>query len=87
MGGYARPTDAEREQSAHGRFEIICERYIEGPDQVRQVILAALNPEDRQTFLIGCGLYHLFTDQRLYDATKKAMGMQLYEELHGKEQK
>ena len=49
--------------------------------------MEALDPEDRQTFLIGCGLYHLFRDQRLFDAMKKAMGEQLYEELHKEEDK
>ena len=86
MGGYHRITDEEREQSAHGRFEIICEKYIQGPEQVRKVILDMLEPEERQTFLIGCGLYHMFTDQRLFDSMKKAMGETLYEELHRKEQ-
>ena len=28
------------------------------------------------------GLFHMFTDQRLYDAVKKSVGEQLYNELH-----
>ena len=84
MGGYHRITDEEREQSAHGRFEIICEKYLQGPDSVRKVILEMLDPEERQTFLIGCGLYHLFTDATFYRAMKTAMGETLYEELKKK---
>ena len=48
--------DDKREQSAIGRFEIICEKYLQGPETVRQVILEMLDPEERQTFLVGCGL-------------------------------
>ena len=87
MGGYHRITDEEREQSAHGRFEIICEKYLQGPDSVRKVILEMLDPEERHTFLVCCGLYHLFTDATFYRAMKTAMGEQLYEELHKKEDK
>ena len=87
MGGYHRITDEEREKDPLGRFEIICEKYLKGPEKVRKIIVEALDPEDRQTFLIGCGLYHLFRDQRLFDAMKKAMGEQLYEELHKEEDK
>ena len=28
------------------------------------------------------GLFHMFTDQRLFDAVKDAVGEQLYNELH-----
>ena len=28
------------------------------------------------------GLFHMFTDQRFYDAVKKSVGEQLYKELH-----
>ena len=28
------------------------------------------------------GLFHMFTDQRLYDAVKKSVSEQLYNELH-----
>ena len=76
--------DDKREQSAIGRFEIICEKYLQGPETVRQVILEMLDPEERQTFLVGCGLYHLFTDAILYRAMKTAMGETLYEELKKK---
>lgn len=78
--------DDKREQSAIGRFEIICEKYLQGPETVRQVILEMLDPEERQTFLVGCGLYHLFTDTTFYRAMKTAMGETLYEELKKKEE-
>ena len=84
MGGYHRITDEEREKTPHGRFEIICEKYLQGPEEVRQVILEMLDPEERQTFLVGCGLYHLFTDATFYRAMKTAMGETLYEELKKK---
>ena len=76
--------DDKREQSAIGRFEIICEKHLQGPETVRQVILEMLDPEERQTFLVGCGLYHLFTDATFYRAMKTAMGETLYEELKKK---
>lgn len=28
------------------------------------------------------GLFHMFTDQRFYDAVKKSVGEQLYNDLH-----
>lgn len=84
MGGYHRITDEEREKDPLGRFEIICEKYLQGPETVRQVILEMLDPEERQTFLVGCGLYHLFTDVTFYRAMKTAMGETIYEELKKK---
>ena len=83
--GYHRITDEEREKDPFGRFEIICERYYQGNERTRQIILDALAPEERQTFLLGAGLYHLFRDQRLYDSVHHAMAHQIYEEFHRKE--
>ena len=82
---YHRITDEEREKDPFGRFEIICERYLQGNEKTRQIILDALAPEERQTFLLGAGLYHLFRDQRLYDSVHHALAHQIYEEFCRKE--
>lgn len=72
----------EREASAMGRFELVCEAFINGSQQQRETILSMLDEHDRETFLKGCGLYRMFTDWRFYNAVEKAVGEQIYHELH-----
>ena len=79
---WTKPDDRLREQSAMGRFEIMCERYIAGNDMIRQTILSDLSSEDQHTFLVGVGLYRLFTDQAYYKAVRDALGEQIWKELH-----
>ena len=74
--------DSLREQNPMGRFEIMCEEYIDGNERIRNTILSALSPEDQQTFLIGVGLYRLFTDQAYYRAVRDALGEQIWTEMH-----
>ena len=76
------PDDSLREQSAMGRFEIMCEKYISGNDTIRKTILSALSPEDQKSFLTGVGLYRLFSDQIYYKAVRDALGEQLWKEIH-----
>lgn len=79
---YRHPTKEDRESTAMGRFELVCEAYINGNQRQRDTILSMLDESERQIFLTGCGLYHLFTDQRFYDAVKKSVGEQIYNEMH-----
>ena len=72
----------EREKSAIGRFEIIAERYIFGNERDRKIILSFFDDKEKEIFLRSVGLYHLFCDQRFFDAVKKAVGDKLYEDLH-----
>ena len=74
----------EREKSAIGRFEIIAERYIFGNERDRKIIPSFFDFDDKEKeiFLRSVGLYHLFCDQRFFDAIKKAVGDKLYEDLH-----
>ena len=65
-----------------GRFELVCERYIFGTSEERKIILSIFDEEEKETFLQGCGLYHLFTDEDFYNKNCSAMGNQLYAELH-----
>ena len=65
-----------------GRFEVMCETYINGNQKQKETILSMLEEGERQTFLTGCGLYHMFTDQRFYDLVKKAVGEQIYNKCH-----
>lgn len=71
-----------REESAYGRFEIMCEMYIKGSDEAKEIILSFLSDEEKEIFLKGCGLYHLFTDPAFYRATKAALAEQLYNEFN-----
>lgn len=83
MGGYKQPTREEREQSAAGRFELVCEAYSNANELQRSRMIAMLSEDERQTFLKGCGLYRIFRDQRLYDAIKNAIGEKIYKDAHG----
>lgn len=83
MGGYKQPTRQEREQSAAGRFELVCEAYSNANELQRSRMIAMLSEDERQTFLKGCGLYRIFRDQRLYDAIKNAIGEKIYKDAHG----
>ncbi|MBO6269394.1 MAG: hypothetical protein IJV30_02230 [Oscillospiraceae bacterium] len=79
---WTKPDDRLREQSAMGRFEIMCERYIAGNDMIRQTILSALSSEDQHTFLVGVGLYRLFSDQQYYKAVRDALACQMWRDNH-----
>lgn len=79
---YRYPTKAEREKTAMGKFEVMCETYINGDQKQKETILSMLEEGERQTFLTGCGLYHMFTDQRFYESVQKAVGEQIYNECH-----
>lgn len=78
---YIRIDNEEREKSAMGRFEIMCERYINGTNREREIILSFLDEEEKKTFLTGCGLYHMYTDSKFYDAVKKAVIDQIYDDI------
>lgn len=74
-----------REKTPLGRFEIICDAYINGSQRERDIILSFLSEEEKETFLQGCGLYHLFTDENFYKQARAAVGQRIYNELHNKE--
>lgn len=77
--------NTKRKQSALGRFEIICERYIYGTDQERKIILSFLDDTEKEIFLEGCGLYHMFIDNQFYKAVQESLSDELFLELAGKE--
>ena len=85
VGGWKQPTREERESSAMGRFELVCEAYSNANELQRSKMLALLSEEERRVFLEGCGLYRIFRDQRLYDAIKSAVGEQIYKDAHKEE--
>ena len=72
----------EREKSALGRFEIIAERYINGTERERKIILSFLNDHEKEIFLNATGLYHIFTDQYFYEKVRDIVGKQIYKDLH-----
>lgn len=67
------------------RFEEMCRTYLNGNDRTRRIILSFLDEKEKQTFLEGCGLYHLFTDERFYKEARLNIGKQLYDDFHGKQ--
>lgn len=67
------------------RFEEMCRTYLNGNDRTKRIILSFLNEKEKRTFLEGCGLYHLFTDERLYKEVRLSIGKQLYDDFHKKQ--
>lgn len=72
----------KREETAIGRFEIICEMYIKGSDEAKEIILSFLPDEEKESFLMGCGFYRLLTSPAYYKAMQTALGEQLYKEFN-----
>lgn len=73
----------EKENDSLGRFEILAERYMNGSKEERDIILSFFpDPADRKALMEGFGLYHLFCDQRFYDAVKESIGQHLYKDTH-----
>ena len=71
----------EKAKDPMGRFEIMAEMYMNGTSTQRELILSFFpDPEDRRIVMEGFGLYHLYRDQRLYNAVCDAIGQQIYEE-------
>jgi hypothetical protein len=71
-----------REESALGRFEIMCEMYNNGSDEAKEIILSFFTDEEKEIFIKGCGFYHLFTDNAFYRAAQKALAEHLYAEFN-----
>lgn len=72
-----------KEQTALGRFEIMAELYNIGTDEVKETILSFLETEEeKQTFLMGAGLYKLFTNPTFYKDVQKCVGEIIYEEFN-----
>lgn len=72
----------KREETAIGRFEIICEMYIKGSEETKEIILSFLSDEEREFFLKGCGFYRLLTDPAYYKAMQTALAEDLYNEFN-----
>ena len=51
-------------------------------EKVWQALEQTLTKDEISGLKKYVGLFHMFTDQRLYDAVKKSVGEQLYNELH-----
>lgn len=71
-----------REDSGAGRFELVCEAFNRSNELQRKRMLEMLDEADRKQFLIGCGLYRLYRDQRLYKAVQTAIGEEIWREAH-----
>lgn len=71
-----------REDSGAGRFELVCEAFDMANEVQRKRMLAMLDEADRKQFLIGCGLYRMFRDQRLYKAVQTAICEEIWQEAH-----
>lgn len=76
--------ESEKGMNVEGmkRFEEMCRTYLNGNDRTKRIILSFLNDEEKKTFLEGCGLYHLFTDENYYKIVRQSIGKQLYNDFH-----
>ena len=78
---------AEKEKDPMGRFEILAERYMNGSEKEREIILSFFpEPAERKILMEGFGLYHLFRDQRLYKSVEQALAEQMWQEAHQDQQ-
>lgn len=72
-----------KEQTALGRFEIIAELYNIGTDEMKETILSFFETEEeKETFLMGAGLYKLFTNPTFYKDVQTVLGGRLYAEFN-----
>lgn len=60
------------------RFEEMCRMYLNGSDDVKETILNFLNDEEKETFLMGVGLYKLLTEPNYYKAVCQTVGEMVY---------
>lgn len=60
----------------------VAQAYINGTEREREIILSFFQGEDRDTFLTGVGLIHLFSDQDFYNAVRDAVKERLVAELY-----
>ena len=60
------------------RFEEMCRTYLNGSEEVKNIILSFLSEDERKMFLEGCGFYHLFTDESFYKSACENVGKQVY---------
>ena len=64
------------------RFEEMCRLYLNGTEEVREIILSFLNEEDKATFLKGVSFYKLFTQPDFYKAVCDTVAERIYKENH-----
>ena len=76
--------ESEKDMNIAGMkmFEEMCQRYLNGNDRDKEVILSFLNDEEKRIFLEGVGLYHLFTDADYFKIACQSLGRQLYDDFH-----
>lgn len=74
--------DSLREQHPLGRFEIICETYLSGTEETRDIIIENIPSEDREAFLNGVGLYHLLTGETFFRSVCEALAEQFWNDAH-----
>lgn len=64
------------------RFEVIAWHYLRANEEQRAMILDMIPEKDRETFLMGVGLFHLLTDEAFYQRTCEALAQTVYDEFH-----
>lgn len=68
------------------RMEDFAKEILSQTPAMQKKMWEALEPILTEDEICGLksyvGLFHMFTDQRFYDAVKKSVGEQLYNDLH-----
>jgi hypothetical protein len=62
---------------------VVANRYLHGSDIEKQAILSCFTEEEKKVFLAFAGYFKLYSDQRYYDAVKKAVCGQCLKEIYG----
>ena len=60
----------------------IAQMYIQGSERERQIILSFFQGEEREIFLKGVGLIHLFSDQDFYNSVRDTIKDRIVKELY-----
>ena len=60
----------------------IAQTYIQGSERERKIILSFFQGEEREIFLKGVGLIHLFSDQDFYNSVRDSLKDRLIKELY-----
>ncbi len=61
----------------------VAKRYLNGSDIEKHAILSCFTDEEKKVFLNFAGYYKLYSDQRYYNAVKKAVWGQCLKEIYG----
>lgn len=61
----------------------VARRYLHGSDAEKQAILSCFTDEEKKIFLDFAGYFKLYSDQKFYNAVKRAVCGRCLKEIYG----